>query len=154
MKRESQSTLVLLLWIGLVLLFPGTLLAANCTITANSVKFGNYNPVSGAPLNKNGRITAVCNGKGTLTVSLSTGQSGSYTPRYMISGTTTDHLDYNLYTKAARTIIFGDGTAGTQTVSKNYNNNKKNFPVYGQIPALENVAAGNYSDSIIVTITF
>ncbi|MGH8308038.1 MAG: Csu type fimbrial protein, partial [Gammaproteobacteria bacterium] len=115
---------------------------------------GNYNPFAAGPRNRTGRITVTCNGNGTLTVALSTGQSGSYNPRYMISGTTTDHLDYNLYTNPARTIIFGDGTGGTQTVSKRFKNNSVRVNVYGQIPALENIAQGSYTDSIVATVTF
>ena len=133
---------------------PNTLWAATCTVTARPVAFGNYNPFSTNPLNRAGRITVVCNGMGTLTAALSSGQSGSYNPRYMISGSTSDQLDYNLYTTAARAIIFGDGTGGTQTVSKNFNNNRVRISVYGRIPALENIAPGSYSDSIVATISF
>ncbi|MGH8378783.1 MAG: Csu type fimbrial protein [Gammaproteobacteria bacterium] len=129
-------------------------LAATCTVTSTSVNFGNYNPLAAAPRNRTGRITVTCNGNGTLTVALSTGQSGSYDPRYMISGTTADHLDYNLYTSPARTIIFGDGTGGTQTVSKKFNNRSVRINVYGQIPAMENIAPGSYTDSIVATVTF
>ncbi|MGH8283884.1 MAG: Csu type fimbrial protein [Gammaproteobacteria bacterium] len=154
MKPVTAPLLILLLCVGLAQLLPGTLLAATCTVRANPVNFGNYNPLAVAPLDSTGRIRVTCNGNGTLTVALSTGQSSSYNPRYMISGTTTDHLDYNLYTTAARTIIFGDGTGGTQTVSTHFNNNTKRIRLYGQIPALENIAPGNYTDSIIATVTF
>lgn len=66
----------------------------------------------------------------------------------MISSTTT------LYTSVARSIIFGDGTGGTQTVSQRFRNNTKRITVYGQIPAMENISAGAYSDSIVATVTF
>ena len=138
----------------IALLLPITLWASTCTVTANSIVFGNYNPFTATPRNRTGRITATCNGNGTLTVALSTGQSGVYDPRYMTSGTTGDKLDYNLYTNAARVTIFGDGSAGTQTVSKNFNNNTVRVRVYGQIPAMENIAPGSYTDNIIATITF
>lgn len=72
----------------------------------------------------------------------------------MLSGTTSDQLDYNLYTTAARVIIFGDGTGGTRTVSRNFKNNRVRINVYGQIPALENIAPGSYADSIVATVTF
>ncbi|MGA9855436.1 MAG: spore coat U domain-containing protein [Gammaproteobacteria bacterium] len=154
MKRISRLTITLLLSAGMDLLLPSTLRAATCTVTANPIAFGNYNPLAAAPSNRTGRITAVCNGKGTLTVALNTGLSGTYDPRVMISGTTSDELDYNLYTTAARVTIFGDGTAGTQTVSKNFKSNTVRIRVYGQIPAMENIAPGNYSDSITATIIF
>lgn len=124
---------MLLLCTGIALLLPTTLWASTCTVTANPIAFGNYNPFAAA---------------------LSTGQSGTYNPRYIISGTTSDELDYVLYTSAARVTIFGDGTAGTQTVSKNFKNNTVRIRVYGQIPATQNIAPGNYTDSITATVTF
>jgi len=51
-------------------------------------------------------------------------------------------------------IICGDSTGGTQTVSRNFKNNSVRINVYGQIPALENIAPGNYTDSIFATVTF
>lgn len=129
--------------------------AANCTVSATAVTFGNYDPLAAAPLNGNGDITVTCNGRGTFTVALSTGQSGSYAPRYMTGGSGGgDRLGYNLYTDAAHTIVFGDGTEGTETESKNFKNNTSHLTVHGQIPAMENIAAGNYSDTILVTVTF
>lgn len=153
MHRSASSALVLLN-IGAALLLPDTLRAANCRVTATPLRFGNYNPLATTPSNRNGRITVTCNGQGTFIVALSTGQSGSYTQRYMRSGTTGDQLDYNLYTNPARTVIFGDGNGGTQTVSKTFRNNTNRVTVYGQIPAMENIAAGRYTDSITATVTF
>lgn len=152
--HRRASILVGLLGIGAGLLPAGALQAANCTVTATPVAFGNYDPLSATPRNRNGRISVACNGRGTFTVALSTGQSGAYNPRYMLSGATSDRLDYNLYTSAARSIVFGDGTGGTQTVSKGFRNNTKTVTVFGQIPAMENISAGTYSDSIVATVTF
>jgi spore coat protein U domain-containing protein, fimbrial subunit CupE1/2/3/6 len=154
MQRSTLLTFILLLTISIFLLLPNMAQAAQCTVTANPIAFGNYNPFTPTPRNRTGRITAVCKGNGTLTVALSTGQSGTYDPRYMTSGTTSDQLDYNLYTTAARVTIFGDGSAGTQTVSKNFKNNSVLIRVYGQIPAMENIASGSYADNIVATITF
>jgi spore coat protein U-like protein len=145
---------MLLLTTSIFLLLPNMAQATTCTVTANPIAFGNYNPFTTTPRNRTGGITATCIGNGTLTVALSTGQSGTYDPRYMTSGTTSDKLDYNLYTTAARVTIFGDGSAGTQTVSKNFKDNTVSIRVYGQIPAMENIAPGSYTDNIIATITF
>jgi len=141
--------LVLIAWI-----FPGASLAGNCSINVQGVAFGSYNPFNTAASNDVGTVVASCSGRGTLRVSLSTGQSGSYTMRYMVSATTSDQLDYNLYMNASRTRIFGDGTGGTRTVSRRYRNQTVDISIYGQIPALQNVASGNYLDSIVATITF
>jgi spore coat protein U-like protein len=133
---------------------PSTSRAATCRVTATAVRFGNYNPLNVAALNRTGRIIVNCTGAGTFTAALSTGNSGSYAPRYMLSGATGDQLDYNLYTNAARTIIWGDGTGGSQIVSRAFNNNRVRLTVYARIPAQQNIAAGSYRDSIKVTVSF
>lgn len=139
---------------GLALGAPNASHAATCRVSATSVRFGNYNPLNATPVKRVGHLTIRCNGRGTFVAALSTGDSGSYAPRYMLSGTTNDQLDYNLYTNVARTIIWGDGTAGTQTVSHAFNNNRVRRSVYGQIPAQQNIAAGKYADSITATVSF
>lgn len=152
--RRAGPTLLFLLGIGVAVLPPSALRAANCTVTATPLAFGKYDPLSAAPRNRNARITLTCNGQGTFIVALSTGESGSYDPRYMTGGAGSDQLNYNLYTSVAHTSIFGDGTNGTRAVSQRFKNNTKRVTVYGQIPAMENIAAGNYSDTITVSVTF
>lgn len=41
----------------------------------------------------------------------------SFSSRYMLSGA--NRLYYNMYTDAARTVVWGDGTAGSSTVNGN-----------------------------------
>jgi len=77
----------------------------------------------------------------------------------MKSGTNT--LSYNLYFDAAFTQIRGDGTGGSQvgggTLTLTPSSRTQSVPastIYGRIPAGQDVAAGNYSDTIIVTVTY
>jgi spore coat protein U-like protein len=122
------------------------------------VAFGTYDPFNATALDTNGQLNVTCSGSGntpTFTVSLNTGNLGSYTPRRMSSGPET--LNYNLYINTARTTIWGDGTSGTSVVSetRNCKNAGCNYIVYSRIPALQTTAAvGAYSDSITVTLTF
>lgn len=139
---------------GLMICMPRVASAATCRVTAGALNFGNYNPLRATALNRTGQLTIRCSGTGAFSVALSTGDSGSFTLRYMLSGATGNPLGYNLYTDAARSIIWGDGSGGSQTVSRAFNNNRVRLNVYGRIPAQENVAAGNYRDSITASITF
>jgi len=63
---------------------------------------------------------------------------------------------YNLYTNASHTIVFGDGTGGTGTVTGTLSwfGNPVAVSVYGLIPALQNVSAGFFADQVTVTIDF
>jgi spore coat protein U-like protein len=74
-------------------------------------------------------------------------------------------LNYNLYTTAARTVVWGDGSGSTATVpaylaafALNGNQtlafNNPNLTIYGRIPPNQTAATGLYADTITVTLTF
>ena len=138
--------------------------AVSCSVTATGPLFGIYNPLSATPTYANGQILASCTllSGGATTVNLvssySTGASGSYALRTMISGA--NKLNYNLYFDAAYTQIRGDGTGGSQTggaslaLSPGNPTQTAMGTIYGRIPASQDVAAGAYVDTIVVTITY
>ena len=89
-----------------------------------------------------------------VVVSLSKGASSTFSPRTMMMGS--EVLSYNLYRDAARTSIWGDGTAGTSTYTNANppNNTAINITVYGRVPAGQDVSAGAYSDTVSAVINF
>jgi len=129
-------------------------LLPSCTISVTSVNFGNYNVFNGTAVDSTGTITYRCNATAVnITITLSKGQSSTYNPRTMTKGGET--LDYNLYTNAGRTSIWGDGTSGTSVYSRvNPPNNDVNVTIYGRVPAAQDVSAGSYSDTVSATINF
>lgn len=135
--------------------------AATCTVAATNVAFGAYNRLSPTPLDAAGNIQVTCSGLAGLLINyqiqLSPGGSGSYSPRAMVSGP--GSLAYNLYTNAARTSIWGNGSGGTVTVNDGVllqllSPIVRNYPLYGRVPASQNVPAGAYSDTITVTVIY
>jgi spore coat protein U-like protein len=129
--------------------------APTCTISATSVNFGSYNVFLPSATDSTGTVTLTCNGAAhNVVVSLSTGGSGSFNPRTMVSGGET--LSYNLYRDAARSSIWGDGTAGTSTYTNANppNNTTISITVYGSVPAGQDVSAGTYSDTVSAVINF
>lgn len=143
------------------LLLAGTVYAApQCTISASPVIFGNYDPLSATAVTGTGTLTFQCQsgvtGGGIVyIISLSSG-SGTYMQRTLTSGPNV--LNYNLYTNSTLTTIWGDGSAGSSTLStavtKSQASQGVTNTVYGNIPALQDVVPGSYSDSITVTVTF
>ncbi len=135
-----------------------------CFAFAGGVSFGAYDPTAGVATTGAGTITVLCfllSAPGVTvnyTVDLSSGLSGTYTSRTMQTGP--QNLNYNLYTDAARTMIWGDGTGGTSrgtgqiALSGGTPFGSNPHTVYGTIPALQNVGVGTYNDSIVVTVTF
>lgn len=99
---------------GLMICMPRVASAAACRVTAGALNFGNYNPLRATALNRTGQLTIRCTGAGAFSVALSTGDSGSFTMRYMLSGTSGNPLGYNLYTDAARSIIWATAAAAAR----------------------------------------
>jgi spore coat protein U-like protein len=136
-----------------------------CTVSATSVAFGTYVPLQPGALIGTGTMTAICtvnSHRNTITVDLSAGASGSFTTRTMTTtiGTTAYPLNYNLYLDAADTVIWGDGTGGSQadtvTITRHGNNNTitTNLTVYGAMAPSQDPVPGIYTDSITVTVNF
>jgi spore coat protein U-like protein len=140
------------------LLLPGPAWAA-CTVSATTLAFGNYSPRDPGITSTVGSVRLTCTALLQLnvqyTIALSAG-GGSYAARRMTSGAST--LAYQLYRDSAGTSIWGDGTAGTATVQGVETlvllSSGRNFPVYGRMPARQNVAPGAYADTVLVTVTY
>ena len=138
--------------------------AVSCVASSTSTAFGIYNPLSATPTYANGDVQVTCTllSGGSTTVNLvssySTGASGTYAMRTMISGA--NKLNYNLFFDAAYTSIRGNGTGGSATGGATLNLTPGNptgtasGTIYGRIPAGQDVAAGSYADTIVVTITY
>lgn len=123
--------------------------AASCDISSQGVNFGNYDTLDPQPLDGAGSIAVVCDEEASFTISLSSG-AGSYPARRLAGGA--DGLVYNLFIDAARIVVWGDGSAGSVTLANTATTAQET--VYGRIPARQNVPAGGYADTIVVTITY
>lgn len=129
--------------------------SALCSVGNSSLAFGSFNTLTGSTVDSTGTITVTCLLQlSAYTIALSPGGSGTYSPRRMASGGNT--LDYNLYTDAGYSQIWGNGAGGTSTVAGSVLLGSRNHTVYGRIPLSTQRGAmvGSYSDSVIVTITY
>jgi spore coat protein U-like protein len=138
--------------------------AATCTITATGPAFGTYSPANTNPTVANGTVTATCNwtSGGSTTVNIvanySPGNSGAYPNRWMLSGV--NRLNYNIYFESSFLTIRGNGTSGTQsgtatlTVSSASRTDTVSGTLFGRIPAQQDAVPGNYSDTIVITMTY
>jgi spore coat protein U-like protein len=128
---------------------------AACSASTVGVGFGVYDSQSGVPTDSTGTVSISCPGDNftNATVSLGTGSSGTYASRRMQSGASS--LQYNLYTDSARTTVWGNGSAGTDTMNVFWIFGFS-IPrtIYGRIPTGQSVNAGTYSDTLVVTVTY
>ncbi len=132
----------------------------SCVInSASALGFGNYDVNLGSAVNGTSTINVNCTKGDAYTIALDYGAHGGTAANRIMQDTGTDTLNYNLYTDSAHTLVWNSscgagnncdgGTGAGPGVG-----NQQTYTVYGQIPAGQNVPAGNYSDSITVTVTF
>ncbi len=127
----------------------------SCTLSnLVAVAFGPYDPLLGVARDANGSVTYSCQGGwDVITLTLSRGSSSTFNPRTLVSGVNT--LGYNLFTTAARTTIWGDGSSGTVVRQiLTLSNGQMVVPIYGRIPGGQNPKVGSYSDTVVITIIF
>ena len=150
MMRASRIAAISL---ALVLVLPG-ISAADCSITTTGVNFGPYDVFDTSPVDSTGSVRYQCSGNTpSFTIAIGSGSSPIFTTRTLRNGSET--LNYNLYLDAARTSIWGEGTSGTALFTvANPTGKAVSLTIFGRIPAGQDVAAGSYTDSIVVTIQF
>lgn len=139
-----------------------TTILSGCSVSAENMDFGTYDPASGTDATAASDIDVKCTLGTDYNVSLDTGigVGASYTGRLMTGQSDSNvTLTYNLYTSSARTTVWGDGSGATAIVSGTGDGmldsvTADTHPVYGKIPALQNVVPQTYKDTITVTVTY
>ncbi len=128
---------------------------ALCSVNNPSLVFGSFNTLTGSNnVDSTATITVNCDASTSYNIALSPGGSGTYNPRRMASGG--NHLEYNLYTSAGYSQIWGDGSGGSSTVAGSALTGSRDHTVYGRIPlsTQRGASVGSYSDSITLTVTY
>lgn len=145
MRRCAKAILVLLC-VG----YAGWASAA-CQVATTGLRFGVYDVFAKTDVRSTASITVTCDLVPPPTVRVAIGpsaHSGQCIARHMASGSS--RLRYHLYRDPSLSEIWSDGPL-TNTVMKN---RPWVATIYGRIPAQQNVRAGVYSDTLVVTITW
>ena len=129
--------------------------ASGCgVLSVTSVSFGDYSPRDHQPLDSTGSIVYQCRTAGgveMVSIELSRSRAGGF-QRTMTRG---GHgLDYNIYLDAARTTVWGDGTAGTGVYRGRALSQPVSVPVYGRLAPRQGLPGGSYTDLIVVTLVY
>jgi len=130
-------------------------ISASCTVTATNLAFGTYSAGSPTALTGTSTVNVYCTSGTPYTVALNVGSGGgTFAARDMANGT--NLLAYNLYTSAAHTAIWGDGTTSTSTVAGTGAGVLTSSPntVYGNIPISQDLPPGTYTSTITVTVNY
>lgn len=130
-----------------------------CTIETRPVSFGTYDALNAQATTTQGQVIYTCGNQDerdaikNIRIEISAGGAGSFDRRM---SSAQDRLSYNLYLDANYHTVWGDGTGGTVYYFDPHPPNKKSVtvPVYGRIPAQQDVAYGQYADTLQARILF
>ena len=121
-----------------------------CSVTAQPLDFGTTNSFA-ANIDTSSATTVKCTPTAPYTVYVSYGaNAGATTQRKLLSTTTTATVNYDIFSDASRTAAWtptsgktgvGDGTEQAMTL-------------YGRVPVQTAVAAGDYKDTVTVTVNY
>lgn len=142
--------LFLLLIVGLCV--STAALAQSCSVAATPLNFGTYTSSTTSAHDTTAYVTVNCSGifaSHVIQLNAGANSGGSFSNRRMSDGR--DYLVYQLYDNTGRTTVWGNGSGGTATISMN---SSGTATIYGRLPAKQNVSAGAYADTILVTVSF
>jgi spore coat protein U-like protein len=127
---------------------------ASCTVSAGTLAFGSYTPTGGSPADATSTIDVTCTNGTPYTVALDGGSTENNVAARAMNDPSSHTLSYGIYKDSARTTIWGDGTGSTVTQSGTGIGSLQGLTAYGRVPASQFVAAGNYSDTVTVTVSY
>lgn len=133
-------------------LLPVAANAGNCGCTTTTLNMGAYSVFAGSANQPTVNMQITCNGNASYNVAFTTGNSGTYANRTLMQ--TSNTLNYNIYTDAARTQIWSGANV---FITNNSGVSTTNFPLYISLNPLQDVpyspAGSAYTDTIGVTMT-
>jgi len=121
-----------------------------CTITTpTDMDFGTRG-VLNADFDTTSTFSVTCSNGHAYTVGMNGGVSTNVSARTMVLGG--EDVAYQIYRDAGHSQIWGD-TAG-QTAAGTGNGAAQSFTAYGRVPSQDTPTAGNYTDTVVVTVTY
>ena len=130
--------------------------ATNCIVTASPIAFGDYDGTAEVDVSQN--LSVRCTKNLPYTIRLNGGLANSFAPRKLSNGT--DTLEYNLFTTAGRTVVWGDGTTGSTMPGTGAGMgipNANSHPIFARLlnsAANQLAPAGTYNDTVTVEVHY
>jgi spore coat protein U-like protein len=124
------------------------------TTAPTDMDFGSSGALTAA-LTQQSTLTVNCNNALPYNIGLNAGANastaGDIATRRMTNGS--EFVSYQLYQSSGTSTPWGN-TIGTNTKTGTGSGNAQSLTVYGRVPAQTTPAAGNYADTITVTVTY
>jgi spore coat protein U-like protein len=160
-------TLVRLLALATACTIAPAAQAVVCSAATSGLAFGGYDMLSPAPLTATVNVRVTCSLQSAdgpaqrvvaSVIALSPGLSGTFAQRQMASGAA--RMNYNVFTSNAYASVWGDGAGASSTRSTALTLNParpsraEDVTGYGRATALQDLLPGQYSDTLLVTVSF
>jgi spore coat protein U-like protein len=129
----------------------------SCVVGASTLAFPSVTSavISAGNVDAVGNISVNCTAGSAYTVLLNTGSSaGSTLANRKMSAGNNQWLGYSIYTTAARTTVWGDGTSGSGTMVGVGTGLSQSIFAYGRIFQGQIATAANYADVVNVTVQY
>lgn len=145
-------------------ILPGCILGSG---TADSSSFGTLNfgnvsslstAINVASSQNAGSIIIQCSGTPSLSLALNSGANTSgniASGRRLLNSFTGEYLFYQIFQDSARSVVWGNGSNGGSAQVITANSTLQQVILYAQLFASSTLpTAGNYTDTLLVTITY
>lgn len=145
-------------------ILPGCILGSG---TADSSSFGTLNfgnvsslstAINVASSQNAGSIIIQCSGTPSLSLALNSGANTSgniASGRRLLNSSTGEYLFYQIFQDSARSVVWGNGSNGGSAQVITANSTLQQVILYAQLFASSTLpTAGNYTDTLLVTITY
>ena len=131
----------------------------SCSIDTSPMVFGTYDGVvvnASTALNSTATVISTCTSGAAALITMnggaSAGSGSTDVPVRRMNAGASEYLVYQVYSDVTRKTVWGN-TVPTGIVT-NGTGSPQTHKVYGSIPSAQLVPEGDYSDQIIVTITY
>jgi len=128
--------------------FPARAAPSCKNISVTTLAFGNYDVYNATPVDSVGTISYNCPPPTLPTVTIDAGLAFAGGRRRMTLGAGLDFLSYDIYADAARTVVWSSTPVPVPPGSS------ATVDFYGRVFALQDVSAGSYTDTVVVTFNF
>jgi len=133
---------------------------AQCVINSTAtLNFGSAGVLGGAlgttNTDQTTSVSVQCTNTTPYNVGLDAGTTtgGSTTTRLLLNASTSETIQYKLYTNSGHTTNWGNAV-GTDTVSGTGTGSSQSFTIYGRVPPQSTPTPGTYADTVTVTVTY
>ena len=134
-------------------------ITAACSVTGGTLDFGSVAAGTIAQTSATSTISVTCTSGSPYSIALGGGQNAGgagINGRKMKRGSNPEMITYQLYRDAAFTQVWGEDPTPTtgNTVNQSGTGSAQTIAVHGRVPSQSVTAAGTYTDTVSITLTY